>query len=127
MLERFYPDTYYINVYEDLKRKDGGNSYYNYLIESPRNIELMNGSRYTKKSELKKNIDTQMNGIVDINEFTATENDFGYIYERYVKWLDEDGFNYEIGTKDDYTDHEKFTVEVSFYEDVWEIFSKLKD
>jgi len=41
-----------------------------------------------------------------------------------VKWLN-DGEDFEIVEEGQHTDHEIYTVDISYYEEVWEAFKKL--
>lgn len=125
-MEKVYPNTFYATVYEDFKQKDGSGSLYSNLMFNPSNWSIMEGYRSTSKSELKEKLDAQMSKFIKLDEFTVTENEFGWIYERYIKWIDDDLNTYEIVEKGEHTEHEMFTIEVSFYEDVFDIFSNLK-
>lgn len=126
-MKKVYVDTFYATVYEDFKQKDGDDSLYSNLMFNPTTMDLMEGYRSTTKSELKEVLDKRMSNFINLSEFTVKETNHGWIYERYIKWLDEDGNDYEIVKEGEHTDHEMFTVDISFYEDVYGIFAKLKD
>ena len=126
-MEKVYPDNFYITIYEDLKQKNGESSLYSIMMFNPSTRRLMDGYRSTTKSEIKQKLDKQMSDIINLDEFEVTENEYGWIYERYVKWLEEDFYEYKGVSKDDeYDDHEMFTVEISFYEEVYGIFRELE-
>lgn len=124
-MTKIYPDTFYASIYEDFRQKNGENSLYYNLMFNPTKISLMNGSRSTSKSELKKVLDEKMSNIINLNQFIVKETDYGWVYERYVKILDEESLEYEVVKEGEHTDHEVFTVDISFHEEVYGIFKEL--
>ncbi|MFS0708955.1 hypothetical protein AB6N22_12765, partial [Kocuria palustris] len=110
-MDKVYPDTFYMTVYEDFKRKDGSGSLYSRMMFNPSTWKVMDGWRTTRKEELKKKVEENLSRFINLNDFTITETKHGWKYERFVKWLDEED-NYELVEEGQHTDHEAYTVDI---------------
>lgn len=125
-MSKVYPDTFYMTVYEDFKKKDGTPSDYSRIIFNPSTWEVMSGWKSETKKALKDRIEEKLCRVMDLIDFTVSETNYGWKYERFIKWLDEEGISYEIVEEGLHTDHEVYIVDISYYEEVTDIFSKLR-
>lgn len=123
-MEKVYPETFYMSVYEKLKQKDGSDSFYSRLMFSPSMWEI--GDAIYAKSELKDRMERKLSAVVELKDFTITETAYGWKYERFIKWTDEDKGIYDLVEEGQHTDHEVYTVDISYYEDVRNVFSRLR-
>ncbi|WP_144509886.1 hypothetical protein [Bacillus sp. FJAT-22090] len=123
-MERIYPDTFYMTVYEKLKQKDGSDSFYSRIMFNPSDWDI-GGSIY-EKNILKERVEKRLSNVVDLDDFTITETKYGWKYERFIKWIDEDKGIYELVEEGQHTDHELYTVDISYYEDVSDILKRLR-
>lgn len=123
-MEKVYPETFYMTVHEKLKMKDGSDSLYNRLMFNPSEWEI--GDMIYEKSVLKEKVEQKLGHAVNLHDFTITETAYGWKYERFIKWLDEDGDNYELVEEGQHTDHEVYTVDISYYEDVRNVWRLLR-
>lgn len=118
-MEQYYPNTYYMTVYEEFKRLDGSQSYYSQLSSSPSTWRVAEDYQIRTKNDLKERIEKELGMVTDLETFKVTETKYGWNYERFMKTSDDiDSGVYEIAEEGKHTDHELFTVEISFYEDV---------
>lgn len=124
-MNKVYPDTFYMKVYEDFKRKDGSNSHYSGLMFNPSIWYI--GKHINNKKDLKIEVEKRLSDVINLDDYSVTETKFGWKYERFVKWLDDDFVDGENVKEGDHTDHEIFTVDISYYEEVWDKFEKLPD
>lgn len=125
-MSKVYPDTFYMTVHEVLKNKDDSESYYSRLMFNPSIWELMSGWRSTSKIELKDKVEEKLSRVISLSDFAVSETKYGWKYERFVKWLDDDGVNYENVEEGQHTDYEVYIVDITYYEEVTDIFSKLR-
>lgn len=125
-MERFYPNTYYMTVYEEFKQKDGSESAYSRIMFNPSTWSV-GGSVYIRtKVELKEKVEKYLtDSIGPLDDYTVTETASGWVYQRFVTWS-EDERNYEVIKEGVHSDHEAYTVDISYYEDVENVFSRLK-
>jgi len=123
-MEKVYPETFYMTVYEKLKMRDGSDSFYNRLMFNPSEWEI--GDAIYEKSILKERVEQKLSNVVDLQDFTVTETAYGWKYERLIRWIDEDKDIYELVEEGQHTDHEVYTVDISYYEDVRNVFSRLR-
>lgn len=125
-MDKFYPDTYYMTVYEDFKRTDGEQSYYSNLMFNPSTWRVGEGYQIRTKSALKEHVEKHMSDVIELSEYTISENKYGWTYERFIRSSDEDPNVYETAEEGSHTDHEVFTVEISYYEDARDILDRLQ-
>lgn len=123
-MEKVYPDTFYMTVFEDLKMKDGSNSYYSRIMFNP-STWIVDSSIY-EKSILKEKVEEKLSHVVELHDFTITETKYGWTYERFIKWVDEDKGIYELVEEGEHTDHEVYTVDISYYEEVRDFWKQLR-
>lgn len=121
-MERVYTDTFYITLYEDLKQADGTQSFYSRLMFNP---TTKTAGDFRTKASLKEQVESKFDGLIPIEEFTCTETKHGWTYERFVQWLDEEQGTYEVVEKGKHTDHEVYTVDISYYTEDWNAFKNL--
>lgn len=118
-MEKYYPNTYYMKIYEDFKRLDGSESYYSKLMFNPSTSRVAEDYEVRTKSDLKEKVEEQLSHVANLQSFNVTETKYGWKYERFMKTSDDmDSDIYEIVEEGQHTDHELFTVEISYYEDV---------
>lgn len=123
-MNKVYPDTFYMVLYEDLKRIDGTESYYSRLMFNPSTWNL--GEFINNKEDLKKKVEKNLSQVINLDDYSVMETKFGWEYERFVKWLDDEEFgDGENVSEGNHTDHEVYTVDISYYEEVWDKFEKL--
>lgn len=123
---KYYANTFYMSVWEKFTASNGEPSIYTRMFGNGHfTCELMENLLAITKADLKEAVEKILSNHTKLDDFTCTETEFGWKYERYVKWLDEDGFEYEIVPKGQHTDHELYTVEITYIEKDTHIFSKL--
>ena len=128
-MRKVYPDTYYIEVYEDFKKKNGEPSEYTRMAgDGSIRLELVERGIVDTKKEILSHIkDKRISRYFNLKDFVTKETEYGWVFERYVKWLDEDGLEYEIVTKDEeYDDYERYVIDLHLYETVWCPMKNLK-
>jgi hypothetical protein len=119
-MNKVYPGTIYGTFYEKLRDKDGESSTYNYFLSCDGSFTItLSDKHYSRveKSVLIEKVEKFLDRNVyrGLEGFTVKETDYGWEYERYVKWIDKD--TCEVVEKGQHTDHELFTVDLSFYEE----------
>lgn len=123
---KYYPNTYYMSVYETFTGIDGEPSIYTRMLGNGHfTCRLTHGSGIVTKAFLKEKVENILSVHTKLDDFSVTETDYGWKYERFVKWLDEDGFEYELVDEGQHTDQEVYTVDISYFEEVTDIFKKL--
>lgn len=125
-MDQFYPDTYYMTVYEDFKRLDGSQSYYSNLMFNPSTWRIGQSYQIRTKSALKERVEEKMSHVINLSDYTMTETKYGWTYERFMRSCDEDPDVYESAEEGAHTDHEVFTIEISCYEEVIGILDRLQ-
>ncbi|PGF05174.1 hypothetical protein [Bacillus toyonensis] len=127
MSERVYPDHYYMRATEKIIDREGTTGYYSrfvatneiygYVVESYR--------VKTKKELLEKVEEILARHLGKLDEYTRIETPYGWKYELYVHWFNDD-MDYRVTDKDgDWTHHETFNVDISLFEEVHNPMSKL--
>lgn len=130
-MNKLYAGTYYIDVYERFIRADGEPSYYTMMYGSG-HVKLRlheDWGRVASKTYLKQRIDNILRASIPaIDSFNCSETTYGWEYDRYVKHLDDEysGINLEIVGKGEHTDHEHYTVDISYIYEDSNVMSKLK-
>jgi hypothetical protein len=115
-----------MSVYEKFTAKNGEPSVYTRMIGNGYFTRYLTwGTGIITKAFLKEKVEKILSNHTKLDDFTVTETDYGWKYERFVKWLDEDGIEYEIVEEGQHTDHEVYTVDISYFEEVTDIFKKL--
>lgn len=123
---KYYPNTFYMSVWEKFTAANGEPSIYTRMFgDGHFTCRLLENTTLVTKELLKTKVESILSEHSSLDDFTCMETAFGWKYERFVKWLDEDGFDYEIVPEGQHTDHEVYTVEISFIEKVVDIFTKL--
>ncbi|PHA03044.1 hypothetical protein COE51_01495 [Bacillus pseudomycoides] len=125
---KVYPNSYYMTVHENIKDKNGEQSVYTRLFGCDGYFtchirEYYGGiSKKELQDEVEKILKRQLHNL---EEFTVTETKYGWKYEMFVKWLN-DGFDYEVVEEGQHTDHEVYTVDISYIDEVTDVFATLK-
>jgi hypothetical protein len=122
-MTEYSPNEYYMSVREDLKDVNGETSIYNRLMDRVFTLHVCSGYMIENKKQLKEKVETLLSRNIDLNNYTVTETDFGWEYEMFVKWID-DGRTFEIVEEGHHTDHEIYTVDITYYS---EVIDKFKD
>lgn len=107
--EKYRLGQRYMQVFEKFTQKNGERSCYDMMMGS--GLFTLDYKR-NKEEMIKQIIDKLRDVHYEIDEFEYKETQYGLELERYVKCIDLDEDKFEPGTIDDYTDHEKYTVEV---------------
>lgn len=115
-----------MSVWEKFTAINGEPSLYTRMFGSGHfTCRLAEDSVNITKQFLKNKVEEILSEHTSLDDFTVTETDYGWNYERFVKWLDEDGFEYELVDEGQHTDHELYTVELSIYREDYDAFKKL--
>lgn len=123
---QYYPNTYYMTIFERFTAIDGKPSVYTRMYgNGSTTYKLVEGNGIVTKSLLKEKVEKIINNSSELTDFNCTETEYGWQYERFVKWLDEDRNTYEIVPEGQHTDHEVYTVDISYFDEVYDIFKKL--
>lgn len=123
---RVEPNHFYVTIHESLKRKDGSASLYSCMMFSGQELQVPGSSFGMTKAKLLSIIQERFMSFVPVHEFSVIETSFGWIFERYLIWEDEDHFNYTIGSADNYTDHEQFVADITYYTEDVQAFRRLR-
>ncbi|MEC2463760.1 hypothetical protein P9X10_02435 [Bacillus cereus] len=127
-MEKVYPDSYYMRAMEDITGSDGVKGYYSrFIFVNEINCWVADSYKINSKQDLLEKVEEILiRHLSDLSEYKRVETKYGWTYERYVRWFNED-MDYEVKDKDgDWTHHEVFTVDISLYEQVHEPMLKLK-
>lgn len=116
-MEKYYPDTIYCTLYEDLKQKDGSDSYY-YRLAEPFEFKLIDdiiSVRDFSIEDLRKEIKNRFSYMIYFSTYDFKLIDTGFTYTRYVKYLGDDII---VSDENDYTDKEVYTFEFKWIKEV---------
>lgn len=123
-MERYYPDTFYAQIYENSIRKDGSYAEYQILTENPTIRILKEGFlSSTTKDELRSVLEEYMHYFTDIDSFECTETEKGWRFTRFVFF--DDNFEMVISDATHYTHQEIYDVHLHYYADVYNVMGKL--
>lgn len=127
-MKKVYPDTYYMEVWEKFTRADGEPSYYTMMWGNGYTKQyLFDDYRIVTKEKIKEKVDEFLRDThYAIDSFKCTENEYGWTYERYVRYHDDESNEHDVVEKGQHTDHEEYTVAISFIHEDIDIMSKLK-
>jgi hypothetical protein len=125
----YYAGEYYARITQQFKRKDGTRSHYD-MLSGNGQFTMRIGYGFAKeftKSTVKESVHKQLKQhVYDLDSYTLIENNYGWIYERFVKSDEDVVDNYEIVNEGEHTDHEIFDVYVFYIQEDDEAFLKLK-
>lgn len=116
-MEKYYPYTIYCTLYEDLKQKDGSDSYYYRLVE-PIEFKILSNITSIKDvtiEELRKKIEDEFSYMIYFSTYQLEINEYGLVYTRYVKYLGDDIM---VSDENDYTDKEVYTFEFKWIKEI---------
>lgn len=115
-------DSYYMNIYEDLKYLDGED------VQYYRNGKFDGGNRlgdslYLKtKLDILSKVEEVLSGIIPLDKYERIENEFGWVYTAYVSYDSKDeSFDNGFTKYVSFGDHniiETYTIEVEKIESV---------
>lgn len=116
-MEKYHPYTIYCTLYEDLKQKDGSDSYYYRLVE-PIEFKILSNITSIKDvtiEELRKEIEDKFSYMIYFSTYQLEINEYGLVYTRYVKYLGDDIM---VSDENDYTDKEVYTFEFKWIKEI---------
>ncbi|PHE64429.1 hypothetical protein COF68_06220 [Bacillus toyonensis] len=121
-------NTYYMSVHEDIKDSNGEKADFDRLMSSTGHVEryvCMNYSVNTIEDLLEQVEAKLKNYISNLNEYTRTETEYGWVYEMYVRWFNDD-MEYEVVEKGKHTHHEVYVVDVTFILEETNVIEKMR-
>lgn len=129
----FEPQTYYMQLNESLKKPDGTPSDYDRLMFNNKHYRLGSTSYIRSKDDLynevvkrvAQNVEPRLDeNISNLESYTITETDFGWTFERYITWND-DETEFTVVPKGEHTNHECYTADISLYAPI-DVMAKFK-
>lgn len=119
-------NTFYMKVYEKFTAKNGEPSNYTRMMGryGCEEFELCSQSSKVTKDYLKERVEEILSYQTSLDGFTATEMEYGWKYERFIKWTN-DGFGHEIVEEGQHSDHEVYEVHISYIFKDTDVFKKL--
>ncbi|MGF2715818.1 hypothetical protein ACQUY5_26865 [Bacillus cereus] len=127
-MEKVYLDKYYMRATEKVTDRDGETGDYSrFAFTTNLYGHIANSYSINTKEQLLEEVEKVLNNhLGNISEYTRTETEYGWKFEMYVRWYNDD-MEYEVETKDgNWSHHEVFNVEISLYREVYDAFKNLK-
>lgn len=119
-MSKVYSNTYYMEVWEKFTRADGEPSWYTMMWgDGYTKIRIGENHRIRTKSDIKKKVDEFLREThFQIDTFECTEHEYGWTFERFVKYHNDEFKECDVVKKGEHTDHEEYEINIIYIDEV---------